>query len=95
MDQQVCYIIGHHGVHLYGIACNNRAYMRKKYPNGAWYGIQKEVWEAAKSDNSINSNLVMIEDSYSHSGDPESNKTKGSGIKWGGRCMVLGSSQEF
>ena len=84
MDQQVCYIIGQDGSHLYGIACNNRAYMRQKYPNGAWYGIEKEVWETAKTNfGNISSNLVTIEDSYSHSGDPE--KIKGSGIQWGGK----------
>ncbi|CAH3026162.1 unnamed protein product [Porites evermanni] len=84
MDQQVCYIIGQDGSHLYGIACNNRAYMRQKYPNGAWYGIEKEVWESAKaSPGNISSKLVTIEDSYSHSGDPHADKIKVSSIQWG------------
>ena len=86
MDQQVCYIIGQNGSYLYGIACNNRAYMRQKYPNGAWYGIEKEVWEAAKTNaGNISSNLVTIEDSYSHSGDPHDDKIKGSPTQWGGK----------
>lgn len=84
MDQQVCYIIGQNGSHLYGIACNNRAYMRQKYPNGAWYGVEKEVWETAKTKaGNISSKLVTIEDSYSHSGDPHPAKIKGSVIQWG------------
>lgn len=62
MDQQVCYVIGQDGNDLYGIACNKRAYMRKKSPQEAWYGIAKEVWEEAKnSPNGINQNLVKIE----------------------------------
>ncbi|XP_073252900.1 uncharacterized protein [Porites lutea] len=84
MDQQVCYIIGQDGSHLYGIACNNRAYMCQKYPKGAWYGIEKEVWETAKTNfGNISSDLVTIEDSYSHSGDPQSDRIKGSPIQWG------------
>ena len=97
MDQQVCYIIGQDGSHLYGIACNNRAYMRQKYPKGAWYGIEKEVWETAKTNfGNISSDLVTIEDSYSHSGDPQSDRIKGSPIQWGGKyckeSMVLPSN---
>lgn len=62
MDQQVCYVIGQDENDLYGIACNKRAYMRKKSPQEAWYGIAKEVWEEAKSrTNQINANLVKIE----------------------------------
>jgi len=84
MDQQVCYIIGQDGNDLYGIACNNRAYMRKRGPQGAWYGIDKKVWENAKlANNNINANLVVIEEDYSHSSDPEVAKTRGSGTKWG------------
>ena len=94
MDQHVCYIIGQNGSHLYGIACNNRAYMRQKYPNGAWYGIEKEVWETAKTNSgNISSNLVKIEDSYSHSGDPQSDKIKNSSIQWGGTyCKEVNGS---
>ena len=89
MDQQVCYIIGQDRSHLYGIACNNRAYMRQKYPNGAWYGIEREVWETAN----ITSDPVQIEDSYSHSGDPQSDKIKGSSIQWGGTyCKEVNGS---
>ncbi|XP_067040650.1 uncharacterized protein [Acropora muricata] len=62
MDQQVCYVIGQDGKDLYGIACNKRAYMRKKSPQEAWYGIAKEVWEEAKTrTKEINENLVKIE----------------------------------
>ena len=94
MDQQVCYIIGQDGSHLYGIACNNRAYMRQKYPNGAWYGVEKEVWETAKTKaGNISSKLVTIEDSYSHSGDPHPAKIKGSVIQWGGKyCKEVNRS---
>lgn len=94
MDQQVCYIIGQNGSHLYGIACNNRAYMRQKYPNGAWYGVEKEVWETAKTKaGNISSKLVTIEDSYSHSGDPQSDYIKGSPIQWGGKyCKEVNGS---
>ena len=94
MDQQVCYIIGQDGNDLYGIACNNRAYMRKRGPQGAWYGIDKKVWENAKlANNNINANLVVIEEDYSHSSDPEVAKTRGSGTKWGG--TYLSFSPEF
>ncbi|KAK2548606.1 hypothetical protein P5673_031129 [Acropora cervicornis] len=62
MDQQVCYVIGQDENDLYGIACNKRAYMRKKSPQEAWYGIAKQVWEEAKSrTEKINANLVKIE----------------------------------
>lgn len=84
MDQQVCYVIGQDGDDLYGIACNNRAYMRKRGTQGAWYGIEKRVWEDAKAKNSnIQENLVKIGEIYSHTGDPEAGKTK---TIWGGNC---------
>lgn len=86
MDQQICHVIGQDGNDLYGIACNNRAYMRKTGPQGAWYGIDKQVWEAAKSrNNNVNASLVLIEEKYSHSEKPEESKTKGNKIKWGGK----------
>ena len=77
MDQQVCYVIGQDENDLYGIACNKRAYMRKKSPQEAWYGIAKEVWEEAKSrTNQINANLVKIEN------DSKDFKMHGT---WGGK----------
>ena len=85
MDQQVCYVIGQDGEDLYGIACNNRAYMRKQGAQGAWYGIEKQIWENAKANNSkIQDNLVKIEENYSHTGNPEAVKTKGDSAIWGG-----------
>ena len=92
MDQQVCYVIGQDGNDLYGIACNNRAYMRKRSIQGAWYGIEKQVWlDAKKKTANIAENLVKIEENYAHTGDPETAKTKGTATKWGGRffCFVL------
>ncbi|KAL9974032.1 hypothetical protein ACROYT_G020561 [Oculina patagonica] len=85
MDQQVCYVIGQDGDDLYGIACNGRAYMRKQGTQGAWYGIDKHVWEEAKNSN-IQENLVTIEENYSHTDNPESAKTKGTSTIWGGNA---------
>lgn len=90
IDQQVCYVIGQDGDDLYGIACNNRAYMRKQGTLGAWYGIEKQVWEDAKTKNkNIRDNLVTIEENYSHTGDPEAIKTKGTTTIWGGKCLAF------
>ena len=90
MDQQVGYIIGHDGDDLYGIACNNRAYMRRRGLHGAWYGIEKEAWQTAQANNNnIKVNLVTIEEGYSHSHvPPEASKIKGTGTKYGGKYLV-------
>ena len=82
MDQQVCHVIGQDGSDLYGIACNNKAYMRKRSPQGAWYGIAKEEWENAKRGNSnISESLVTIEEN-----DPRASiiQKRGTAIEWGG-----------
>ena len=90
MDQQVCHVIGQDGDDLYGIACNNRAYMRKRGTHGAWYGIEEKAWLNAKAKNAnIHSNLVKIEDNYSHSLDPIPPKITGSGPQWGGKFLIL------
>lgn len=82
-------MIGQDGNDLYGIACNDRAYMRKQSTQGAWYGIEKKVWQDAKAKNSnIQDNLVKIEEDYSHTGDPEDIKTKGNVTVWGGNCLI-------
>ena len=89
MDQQVGYVIGQDGEDLYGIASNNRAYMRKRVVHGAWYGIEARVWEKAKANNSvIKDNLVTIDANDSYTGDPTANKTKQTITltKWGGTC---------
>lgn len=89
MDQQVGYVIGQDGEDLYGIACNNRAYIRKRGIQGAWYGIEKRVWEKAKARNSnIQENLVKIEENDSNTGDPIASMTKQTTdtTKWGGKC---------
>lgn len=89
MDQQVGYVIGQDGEDLYGIACNNRAYMRKRGIQGAWYGIEKRVWEKAKARNSnIQENLVKIEENDSNTGDPIASMTKQTTdtTKWGGNA---------
>lgn len=89
MDQQVGYVIGQDGEDLYGIACNNRAYIRKRGIQGAWYGIEKRVWEKAKARNSnIQENLVKIEENDSNTGDPITSMTKQTTdtTKWGGKC---------
>lgn len=84
MDQQVCHVIGQDGDEIFGIACNNRAYMRKKGPQGAWYGIPKEDWQNAMTKNSgIDANLVKINEDYSHSDHPKADKTKGTSPRWG------------
>ena len=94
MDQQVCHVIGQDENGLYGIACNNRAYMRKTGPQGAWYGIEKQAWESAKTRNSnINANLVLIEENYAHDGDPELAKTKEN--KWGGKLLVFSKKADL
>lgn len=89
MNQQVGYVIGQDGEDLYGIARNNRAYMRKRGLQGAWYGIDKQVWEEAKKRNgTIQDNLVKIDDNDSNTGDPIANKTKQTitSTEWGGKC---------
>ena len=89
MDQQVGYVIGQDGQDLYGIACNNRAYMRKQGPQDAWYGIDKQVWEEAKARNSnIQKNLVTIDENDSNTGDPIVSKTRPTiaNTEWGGKC---------
>lgn len=89
MDQQVGYVIGQDGEDLYGIARNNRAYMRKRGPQGAWYGIDKQVWEEAKARNSnITENLVKIDENDSNNGDPIASKTRQTiaTTEWGGKC---------
>lgn len=79
MDQQVCHVIGQDGSDLYGIACNNRAYMRKRSSHEAWYGIANTIWEDAKTRNSnITESLVTIEGNNSHSF-----QTRGTVTKWG------------
>lgn len=77
MDQQVCYVIGQDGNNLYGIACNKRAYMRKKSPQEAWYGIEKEVWEEAKRKNN-GTNVKIVNDS-------KDLQTMGTPALWGGK----------
>lgn len=77
MDQQVCYVIGQDGNNLYGIACNKRAYMRKKSPQEAWYGIAKEVWEEAKRKNN-GTNVKIVNDSKDF-------QTMGTPPLWGGK----------
>lgn len=90
MDQQVCYVIGKDGNDLYGIACNNRAYMRKRGTKGAWYGIEKPAWESAKAkNNKIQDNLVKIEENYARNKDPVADKTK---TIWGGNYSVIVTS---
>lgn len=82
MDQQVGYVIGQVGNDLYGIARNNRAYLRKRGKEGAWYGIEENVWKIAKK----NQHLVekkAIEENHTNTGDPESDFIKG---KWGGNA---------
>ena len=89
MDQQVGYVIGQDGEDLYGIACNNRAYLRKRGVHGAWYGIEARVWSEAKaSNNNIKENLVTIDENDTHTGDPTAAKTKQTiaSTKWGGTC---------
>ena len=85
MDQQVCCVIGQDGDDLYGIACNNRAYMRKRGTQGAWYGIDKQVWQKAKAKN-IEENLVTIDENDSHTGDPKDSKTIIAKNTYGGNC---------
>ena len=81
MGQQVCHVIGQDGSDLYGIACNNRAYMRKRSSHEAWYGIANVIWEDAKTRNSnITESLVTIEGNNSHSF-----QTRGTVTKWGGK----------
>ena len=89
MDQQVGYVIGQDGEDLYGIACNNRAYMRKRGIQGAWYGIEARMWEEANLRNSkIQENLVKIDENDSNTGNPTAGKTKQTFAftKWGGKC---------
>lgn len=89
MDQQVGYVIGQDGEDLYGIARNNRAYMRKRGLQGAWYGIDKQVWEEAKKRNgTIQDKLVKIDENDSNTGDPIANKTKQTikNTEWGGNA---------
>ena len=87
MDQQVCCVIGQDGEDLYGIACNNRAYMRKRGTQGTWYGVEKRVWEEVKAKNSkIQENLVKIEENESHTENPKPSKTIIATTTWGGKC---------
>lgn len=80
MDQQVGYVIGQVGNDLYGIARNNRAYMRKQGKEGAWYGIEENVWKSAKNDKHLVEKKA-IEENHTNTGDPEPDFTKGN---WGG-----------
>lgn len=84
MDQQVGYVIGQLGNDLYGIARNNRAYMRKRGKEGAWYGIEEDVWKSAKRDSGLVEKKA-IEENHTNTGDPESDFIKG---KWGGNICA-------
>lgn len=84
MDQQVGYIIGKAGDDLYGIARNNRAYMRKRGKEGAWYGIEQAVWDKAEKD----FNFLPINEDNANNGDPGDAETKGKDPnKWGGNAQ--------
>ena len=78
------YVIGQVGNDLYGIARNNRAYMRKRGKEGAWYGIEENVWKSAKG-NPLLVEKKAIEENHTNTGDPESDFIKG---KWGGNFFA-------